>query len=246
MGSMFRYTEEFNSNISSWNTGSVIQFDKMFFGALSFNVDISSWDISSAITLRKMFQDALMFNIDLSCWDISSVSDLQGMFYKASSFDRSLCWDIMTGAETGNIFELTNGGQIGGCDEKRSCVSTAEVPTAAPLTTSFLVPSSTPLKNDGEEDTNGLTLSDNAVTDTSGTKQMYAPTSAPQTMAGANPSTSTAWTSGDTITPMSSATAPPASDQTGVRSGAKSDRSFFFSRSALFELAIIYAIIITI
>ena len=64
----------FNSDISFWDTSSVINMTGMFAGAQDFNQFIGNWDTSSVNDFSWMFYDALAFNQDIHNWDTSNAS----------------------------------------------------------------------------------------------------------------------------------------------------------------------------
>ena len=85
MRDMFKDTESFTGNISSWDVSNVTDMGGMFYGASSFNSDISGWDVSNVTdghnqsgdyiySMGAMFYDATSFNQDLSSWCVSSFS----------------------------------------------------------------------------------------------------------------------------------------------------------------------------
>ena len=45
MNELFSGAEEFNADISSWNTAAVTDMGAMFSSASAFNQDLSSWDV---------------------------------------------------------------------------------------------------------------------------------------------------------------------------------------------------------
>ena len=60
--------EDFNEDISGWNTSSVTNMQGIFHGATSFNGDVSPWDISNVTNMVYMFWGATSFNQDLCAW----------------------------------------------------------------------------------------------------------------------------------------------------------------------------------
>ena len=81
---MFWYAYSFNSDISKWDTSSVINMEYMFGRAQRFNGDLSSWDVSNVRTMQTMFYYAMRFNSDIGQWDVSNVENMYGMV--------SCCW----------------------------------------------------------------------------------------------------------------------------------------------------------
>ena len=78
------YPNEFNHDISSWDTSNVEQMGGMFENAHRFtdvsNADISNWDVSKVWNMFEMFKGALGFNYDIGNWDVSNVQIMYGMF----------------------------------------------------------------------------------------------------------------------------------------------------------------------
>ena len=78
---MFAGTTVFNTDISSWEVGSVTDMGFMFYFAFAFNEEICSWDVSIVTNMTSMFRDATAFNQDLSGWCVSLITN------KPSNFD---------------------------------------------------------------------------------------------------------------------------------------------------------------
>jgi len=85
---------DFNENISSWDTSSVVDLYKTFIYTNLFNSDISSWDTSSVEVMSYAFADTDSFNINLSAWDISSVRETSYMFAYTRNFNQCLEWSL--------------------------------------------------------------------------------------------------------------------------------------------------------
>jgi surface protein len=47
MSNMFEDAEDFDGDISSWNTSSVLDMDDMFLDASDFNIDLSGWCVTN-------------------------------------------------------------------------------------------------------------------------------------------------------------------------------------------------------
>jgi surface protein len=45
----------FNQDISSWNTGSALTMDGMFYNQKAFNQNIGGWDVSKVTNFTGMF-----------------------------------------------------------------------------------------------------------------------------------------------------------------------------------------------
>ena len=57
MAWVFKYTKDFNQDISNWDTSSVKNFNHLFEWANAFDQDISDWNISSAQSMDWMFEN---------------------------------------------------------------------------------------------------------------------------------------------------------------------------------------------
>src|SRR5699024_175293 len=81
---MFRDTEVFDQDLSSWDVSSVSDMSSMFGEAKAFNGSLVGWkpglDLADGCSLYAMFRDTETFNQDLSSWDISSVTNMSYMF----------------------------------------------------------------------------------------------------------------------------------------------------------------------
>ena len=55
MSSMFRDTETFDGDISSWDVSYVTDMSNMFYLAENFNSDISGWNVSGLLKLKSSF-----------------------------------------------------------------------------------------------------------------------------------------------------------------------------------------------
>ncbi|MBS8121680.1 BspA family leucine-rich repeat surface protein [Candidatus Vampirococcus lugosii] len=95
MSSLFNGEENFNQNISNWDTSQVTTMRQMFWNASSFNQDIANWDTSNVTNMKQMFFNASLFNQDISTWDTSNVTTMKEMFWNASLFNKDIGdWDI--------------------------------------------------------------------------------------------------------------------------------------------------------
>jgi surface protein len=83
----------------------------LFFGKQDFNADISKWDTGKMTTMDGMFYGAWVFNIDLSKWNTGKVTTIQSMFYSAYSFNQNLSlWNVNKVAKPGTLDTSTRGG----------------------------------------------------------------------------------------------------------------------------------------
>ena len=102
---IFNGQDQFNQDLSSWDTSSVTNMYSMFYGASNFNYSISNWDTSNVENMGQMFHGATFFNQDLSKWDTSKVTDMSSMFYRASAFNTPLTWDTSSVTTMRGMFE---------------------------------------------------------------------------------------------------------------------------------------------
>lgn len=102
---LFNRAENFNSDISGWNTANVTFADSMFNGATSFNQDIGNWNTSNITTMQSMFSGATSFNQDISRWNTSRVTSLLSTFVGATSFNQPLdTWNTSAVTTMANTF----------------------------------------------------------------------------------------------------------------------------------------------
>ena len=105
VGGSYGGTTNFNSDISHWDTSSVINMSYMFSGASAFNQDIGFWDTSSVIDMSFMFNNASAFNQNIGAWDTSSAINMSTMFNRASVFNQDIgTWDTSSAANMRNMF----------------------------------------------------------------------------------------------------------------------------------------------
>ena len=106
MYQMFSGATLFNQDISVWDVGKVTNMSFMFFEATSFNQDIGNWDTAKVTIFDRMFEDATLFNQDIGNWNISSAIDIQSMFYNASSFNQDIGgWNTSNVVNMGYVFK---------------------------------------------------------------------------------------------------------------------------------------------
>ena len=95
---MFFEAESFSGDLSKWNVSKVKNMEEVFYHAYRFNSDLSRWDTSSVINMRFMFYEAPRFNSDISNWDVSKVENFKQMFYGATRFNQDIGkWDLSSG-----------------------------------------------------------------------------------------------------------------------------------------------------
>ncbi len=103
---MFCRAENFNDDISYWDTSNVQYMNSLFNRAKNFQGDISKWNTSSVLNMYRLFRYAEKFNSDISYkeesvdgklvkyWDTSQVSNMGDVFLNASSFNQNIStWD---------------------------------------------------------------------------------------------------------------------------------------------------------
>ncbi|MDA7699240.1 BspA family leucine-rich repeat surface protein, partial [Flavobacteriaceae bacterium] len=102
MQDLFRNKQNFNSNISFWDTSNVTNMGYMFAGIglppsstrSKFNQNIGSWDVSSVTNMSGMFIYS-EFNQNIGSWDVSSVTDMSNMFLGTLNFNQNISgWDV--------------------------------------------------------------------------------------------------------------------------------------------------------
>ena len=97
--------DEFNDDITNWDTSNVVSMEEVFSGWQEFNQDISYWDTSKVESMHGMFKSSkyqgsyylgeTSFNQDISKWDVSKVKNMSEMFLGASSFNQDISnWDV--------------------------------------------------------------------------------------------------------------------------------------------------------
>ena len=50
MREMFYGATAFNSDLSTWDVGKVVNMDMMFWGVSAFNGNVSTWDVGNVLT----------------------------------------------------------------------------------------------------------------------------------------------------------------------------------------------------
>jgi surface protein len=97
--------DNFNDDITNWDTSNVLSMDEVFSGWPTFNQDISNWDTSRVESMHGMFKSSkyvgnyhmgpTSFNQDISNWDTSRVKNMSEMFLGATSFNQPIGnWDV--------------------------------------------------------------------------------------------------------------------------------------------------------
>ena len=89
------HSQNFNADISRWNTHSVTDMQYMFYGASNFNADISRWNTQSLHSMYGMFENAKSFNADITKWTCDayeanrSRTNVENMFKGADAWHAS-------------------------------------------------------------------------------------------------------------------------------------------------------------
>ena len=93
MSKMFSSTDNFDADVSGWDTSSVTDMSHMFSNT-DFNGNISGWDTSRVTNMSGMFSYTVNFDADISGWDTSSVTDMSHMLSYTDTFDADISgWD---------------------------------------------------------------------------------------------------------------------------------------------------------
>merc|ERR1712157_464948 len=71
--------DDFNEDLSRWQTGNVTDMSGMFCNASSFNSDLSQWKTGNVWNMSWMFCNARSFTSDLSQWKTANVTGMRGM-----------------------------------------------------------------------------------------------------------------------------------------------------------------------
>jgi surface protein len=108
MSNLFKETDSYNQDISSWDVSNVTSMDYMFGNASSFNQSIGSWNVSQVTNMESMLLNGSNFNQDLSSWNVVNVTNMYSMFSGASSFNQDLSsWDVTNVNNMSRMFRNT-------------------------------------------------------------------------------------------------------------------------------------------
>ena len=104
-------------DIASWDTSTITNMRRMFYGQNTFNMDLNSWDVSNVTNMDDMFWKATIFNGNVTSWNVSSVTIMEGMFQE-TSFNQDISgWNVSSVTDMGYMFSYTPFNQnIGGWD----------------------------------------------------------------------------------------------------------------------------------
>jgi len=101
MHQMFRDAENFNGDLSNWNTSFVTSMSFMFQGAINFDGNLSGWNTINVSNMSEMFSGATSFTGQgLSSWDTDNVRFMYAMFYEATAFNVDLSGWVTHNVET--------------------------------------------------------------------------------------------------------------------------------------------------
>ncbi|RYZ58467.1 MAG: BspA family leucine-rich repeat surface protein, partial [Proteobacteria bacterium] len=99
----------FIGDLSSWNTGNVINMEYMFWGAGNFNSNLNLWNVSKVTSMQSMFEKAFAFNGEISAWNTSAVTNFSYMFSEATVFNQNLSsWDVSHATTIERMFRLAS------------------------------------------------------------------------------------------------------------------------------------------
>lgn len=87
---LFQDAEEFNQDISGWDTSNVDSFERLFAEAKAFNQQIGGWITSNVTVMTRVFLTARAFNQPLEAWDMRKVRTADLMFQGANTFNQPL------------------------------------------------------------------------------------------------------------------------------------------------------------
>ena len=103
---MFKGCDEFNQNISTWNTVNVTDMSEMFSEAIGFNQPIGTWNTSNVTNLNNMFNGATSFNQPIGSWNVSKVTDMGCMFKGCESFNQPIdSWNVSKVTSMNSMFD---------------------------------------------------------------------------------------------------------------------------------------------
>jgi surface protein len=95
MNQLFRYTPDFNEDISNWDVSNVTDMYDMFAGCKKFNQPLNRWNVHKVEYMSCMFSGCAAFNQPLDQWDVGNVKVMSAMFKSCSAFDQPVdqWWD---------------------------------------------------------------------------------------------------------------------------------------------------------
>jgi len=123
LSGLFQGAGAFNHpSIVSWNTSSVTDMSRMFYGASAFNQLIGTWNTGSVTNMEYMFASAVAFNSPIGGWDTSSVQNMSGMFRHdnnalstTTEFNQPVnSWDVSSVTDMSFMFSISRFNASGG------------------------------------------------------------------------------------------------------------------------------------
>lgn len=72
MSGLFSPYEDFQGDVSGWNTSSCINMKSLFSGCAHFNCNLNKWNVSKVKNFEKMFYHCYNFNGDISDWKLNT------------------------------------------------------------------------------------------------------------------------------------------------------------------------------
>lgn len=106
MHRIFAQTEEFNQDLSNWDTSSVRDMSYAFWNASAFGGGgIENWDMTVVTDASEMFWNARLFNAPIGSWNVGRVQRFTGTFQSAHSFNQPLPWNVESAEHMDFMFE---------------------------------------------------------------------------------------------------------------------------------------------
>jgi hypothetical protein len=100
--------------------------ESMFENAISFDSKLTLWETGAVVNMRAMFRNATHFSGgDLSDWNVSVVRDFGHMFDGADTFSGQLCWRVTDGADTTDMMKDSPGIFHVDCDDASRIIAEA-------------------------------------------------------------------------------------------------------------------------
>jgi surface protein len=114
MERMFFGDSHFNADLRHWNTARVTNMMGVFWKTSQFNQPLNKWDTSRVMDTSRMFADAQAFDQDLSSWKTSQMQDTSFMFLQAASFSHDLSnWQLPNVIQAERMFHKVPAYQLG-------------------------------------------------------------------------------------------------------------------------------------
>jgi hypothetical protein len=100
--------------------------ESMFENATSFDSDLSFWETGAVVNMRAMFRNATHFGCgDLRDWNVSAVRDFAHMFDGTDMFSGQLCWKVTDGADMAGMMKGSPGSFDVDCDDDTRIIAEA-------------------------------------------------------------------------------------------------------------------------